>query len=87
MLGDNLLRQGNSYSTIEGWFAIKGEEELTFVERPRIESQSTDLDHHMTVVGGSGNGEFTPFLHASYGVLDYGTKALLHKMSIQLNFG
>jgi hypothetical protein len=87
VLRDDLLRQGNSDSAIEGWFAVKGEEELTSVERTRVETQTTDLDHHIVEIRGSSNGEFTTLLHASQGGLDYGTETLLDKMSIQFYMG
>ena len=39
------------------------------------------------MVGGGSNGKFLTSLRASYGGLDYGTEALLDKMSIQFYFG
>jgi len=87
MLGDDLLREGNADPAIKCWFTVKGKEQLTFIERSRVEIPATDFDHHMAMVGGSGNGEFTTTLHAPYGGLDYGTEAFLDKMPIQFYFG
>ena len=52
-----------------------------------VENQATNLDDHIAMVGGGSNGKFPTSLHASYGGLDYGTEALLDKMSIQFYFG
>ena len=65
MLGDDLLREGNADPAIKCWFTVKGKEQLTFIERSRVEIPATDFDHYMAMVGGSGNGEFTTFLHTS----------------------
>ena len=65
MLGDDLLRERNSDSAVECWLTVEGKEQLIFVKRSGVEAQAAYLDDQVTMVGGSGNGEFTTFLHTS----------------------
>jgi len=83
MLGDYLLRERNSDSSIEGGFAVEWKEKLIFIERFGIEIKSIYLNGHVTMVDSGGNAEFTTSLNTLQYSSNDGTEALLDEMPVQ----